>query len=308
MPQRPRLSMTTALAHIVAEASDYHAPLKQGAYRRFSIPKPDGSIRWIDAPNARVKAAQQEALTCLERAGIITYSESDHGFRPGHGIATMLQALGPSRGVIQADLSKAFHQVTRNDIWEWAREQGANSRTARWIAHGTTRPVDGLEGPRLVMGSPLAPAILLQVTRHLRQATERLARAFNGTVAWYADNLVLNVPRRHTQQAKRQLTRLMRGQRWEVKDDPDTDHKVCGWTWHGLADPAGLFGWRSSRRMRKAARGKIPRWERAEAAARLSGDGPTATRYKHRVQGTRVYLAGPARGNPRAPAYASSKV
>lgn len=293
-----------ALAHIVDDTATFHAAFKATAFRTFKIPKKDGGEREIHAPSERLKAAQKHALRVLQDEGHLTHQDEDHGFVTGRGIHTMLATNQPPRRLIQADLERAFHQITETDVRAWAFSIGANSRVARWLSRGTCRPIPGLDGARLVMGSPLAPAILLTLTAPLRAATGRLARVYGGKATWYADNIVLEVPARHVGAAKRSLTRLIRGQRWTVKTAPSEDVKVLGWTWHGIG--SHLWGWRANRKLRKAARGKLPRLDRVAAYAEATGNKAVATARRAQAQGIRTYLRGPAQGRPLAPAYAAA--
>lgn len=302
--------LTRILAHIIAEPAEYHAALKHDAYRTFNIPKADGGVRTIHAPGARLNAAQRHALEVMQEAGLLQPSDSDHGFVKGRGIHTALAELQPPRAIVQADLAKAFHQVQEDDVREWAKAHGANARTARWLARGTCQHIPGLEGRRLVMGSPLAPALLLALTSDLRAATERLARVYGGKCVWYADNIILEVGRKNAGRLKRALARLIKGQRWEVKAEPDECGSVFGWRFHGSTGQApqdreqgGGWGWRSSRRRRKAMRGQWPRaWskhQRLEAA----GLHQQADALRYRWEGRIAYANGPAAGRKHAPAY-----
>lgn len=309
-----RGTMRAALAHIVADRRTYHSALRKGAYTTFQIPKADGTKRTIHAPNETLKAAHREALQCLEAQGIITLSDADHGFAKQRGIHTMLRTLQPAQRTIQADLEKAFHQVTEADILAWAKGNGADATTARWLAKGLTQPVQGMQGRRLVMGSPLAPAILLVLTRKLREKTAELARVFQGKCTWYADNVVLTVPARHAGRARRALARLIAGQRWTVKAEPNEDQRVLGWNWHGVngipgkrqTGPTGQYGWRLARWQRRRAKARISRYKKAAEAAEYTGNTHRAEITKARASALAQYVAGPARTRGVAPTYAHS--
>lgn len=303
-------SVRVALAHIVADTRSYHAALRKTAYSTFKIPKSDGAWRTIHAPSDVLKAAHREALACLQAQGLMRWTEADHGFTTGRGIGSMLAALQPGRRIIQADLAKAFHQVTETDIHQWATAHGADSKTARWLARGLTATVEGYKERVLVMGSPLAPAMLLELTHDLRRATERMASVYNGKVTWYADNVVLDVPARHAGAARKALTRLLAGQRWQVKAPPSEDKTVLGWRWEGLNSHPETrktergssvkgqttrlppWGWRLRRRLRRRARARVHTWkERAEGAER-GGNQDAASRLRQRADALLRYARG----------------
>lgn len=312
---RPRASLQAVLAHIVSEPAEYHAALRKDAFRTFKIPKKDGGKRTIHAPSGRLKLAQREALRAMAQAGYLTPQTCDHGFVTKRGIHTLLKAITPARRILQGDLGKAFHQIKEEDVKAWATKNGADSRTARWLSRGTCREVEGLEGRRLVMGSPLAPALLLELTAELRAATERLARVYRGTCTWYADNVVFEVPARFRGQLLKAFQRLVTGQRWTLKDAPAECPKVLGWTFWGLLSqphrtaPKGSgLGWRADRKQRKAARGRLRRLDSGKSYYLDHGWTLRATKLGAKAQGLRHYLSGPAKGSPLAPNYVPARL
>lgn len=302
----PRESVKALLGHvsqeILADPATYHAAFRKAAYRTFSIPKRDGGQRTIHAPTENLKAAQQKLWECIRLkcaeftpSDPLTFTQADHGFVPGRGVTSALGELQPTKAVIQADLAAAFHQVKRADVL--ALLEGVDRKLARWIAHGTTRQLAPGQPAVLVMGSPLAPWLLAVATKRLRQRTEQLARVFQGKAVWYADNLVLSVPSRHRHRAKRELSRLLEGQRWTVKAEPEFNQKILGWKWRGITDPAPGWGWTWSRRERRRTRGLIRR-------ANAHQD----TKTVQRAYGTRQYALGPGRNTSRTTTFAASIV
>lgn len=162
------------------------------------------------------------------------------------------------------------------------------------------------------MGSPLAPAILITLTRELRRKTVELAKAYKGTATWYADNLVVEVPGATAGRAKRALAKLLAHQRWEVKSPPNEHPTVLGWNWVGLQAPTGpetrkdaprRHGWRLSRRRRRRA---AARAEDARKRATAHSDPRRAKALLQRAESLTAYAQGPASRKTHAPTYAKT--
>lgn len=290
------------LATVISSPNLYHKVRRRQAYHTFHIPKRDGGTRQIHAPCAEIKAAHKEILRELQKAKIMREHHTDHGFVKGRGIHTALKQLQPGRTIIQADLKKAFHQITAEDIYRWARKKGAPHKAADWLARSLTAPVDESGTPKLVMGSPLAPAMLLELTYELRERISRMAAASKATVIWYADNVVVDSPKANAGRITKLLREIGRTQRWEWKEDPSESKKVLGWEWKSIQDKH-LYGWRVNRKWRKRSRA---RRARLQAKARLAldrGDWERAEAGKARVDGLDAYARGPARKRPNAPTY-----
>src|SRR5580704_1523821 len=79
-------------------------------YRRFTIPKRDGSARAIWAPMPKLKSAQRWILrNVVERLPV---HGASHGFLAGRSIATNAALHGAARIVLKVDLKDFFPTVT----------------------------------------------------------------------------------------------------------------------------------------------------------------------------------------------------
>jgi hypothetical protein len=177
-------------------------------YRRFEIPKRDGTPRAIWAPLPRLKAAQRWVLhNVVER---LRAHGAVHGFLVGRSTVTNAQQHAASRVVVKIDLKDFFPTITLPRVKGVFRKAGYREQVSTLLALLCTespREVvqrDGKTlyvslGPRcLPQGAPTSPAITnalcLRMDRRLAAAAAKLGWRYTR----YADDLTFSLPVAHT--------------------------------------------------------------------------------------------------------------
>ena len=181
-------------------------------YRRFTIPKRDGSERAIWAPLPRLKAAQRWILrNVVERLPV---HGSAHGFLAGRSVVTNAAVHADSKLLVQVDLSDFFPTVTWRRARGVFRKAGYREQVATLLAMICTEaPREVVEwrgetwfiamGPRcLPQGAPTSPAITNTLCFTLDQRLSGLARKLGYRYTRYADDLTFSLPSGHDGEPK----------------------------------------------------------------------------------------------------------
>ncbi len=185
----------------------YHreAALAHGVhYKRFTIPKRDGSERPIWAPLPRLKKIQRWILReIVERLPV---HGAAHGFVPHRSIATHAGLHTGSKIVAQMDIRHFFPTVTLPRVKGLFRKAGYRERVATLLALLCTeapREVVVHEGqtwyvslgPRcLPQGAPTSPAITNTLCLRLDRRLAGLAAKLGWRYSRYADDLTFSLP------------------------------------------------------------------------------------------------------------------
>lgn len=173
-------------------------------YRRFTVPKADGTDRAIWAPVPRLKRAQRWILRhVVER--LIVHGDA-HGFLAGRSIVSNAAAHADPGLLVKVDLKDFFPTVSFRRVKGVFRRAGYRERVATLLAllcteaprevveHGGTTYYVAL-GPRcLPQGAPTSPAISNLVCRRLDARLAGLAKRAGGTYTRYADDLTFSFP------------------------------------------------------------------------------------------------------------------
>jgi RNA-directed DNA polymerase len=176
-------------------------------YRRFTIPKRDGSLRAIWAPMPKLKAAQRWILrNVVERLPV---HGSSHGFLASRSIATNAAVHTGARAVIKVDLKDFFPTVTFRRAKGVFRRAGYRDPIATLLALICTEaPREIVEsegkkyfvalGPRcLPQGAPTSPALTNTLCLRLDRRLTGLAKRLGYRYTRYADDLTFSLPLDH---------------------------------------------------------------------------------------------------------------
>ncbi|MEK6234908.1 MAG: reverse transcriptase family protein, partial [Planctomycetales bacterium] len=173
-------------------------------YRRFTIPKRDGSERAIWAPLPKLKDAQRWILRNIVEKLLV--HGAAHGFLPGRSILTNAERHANSKMILKMDLKDFFPTVTLPRIRGVFRKAGYREQIATLLAMLCSEsPREIVEhegktyyvalGPRcLPQGAPTSPAITNALCPRLDQRLDGLAKKHGWRYTRYADDLTFSLP------------------------------------------------------------------------------------------------------------------
>ena len=176
-------------------------------YRRFTIPKRDGSARAIWAPLPRLKKAQRWILHNIVEKLLV--HGSVHGFLPGRSTLTNAAAHADPKLVVKVDIKDFFPTVTFPRVKGVFRKAGYREEVATLLAMICTespREIVELEGktyyvalgPRcLPQGAPTSPALTNTLGLRLDRRLSGLAKKLGWRYTRYADDLTFSLPQLH---------------------------------------------------------------------------------------------------------------
>ena len=173
-------------------------------YRRFTIPKRDGTERAIWAPLPKLKAAQRWILhNIVERLPV---HGASHGFMVDRSIATHAARHTNAKILLKVDLKDFFPTVTVRRAKGIFRKAGYRDPIATLLALICTEaPREILEhdgkryfialGPRcLPQGAPTSPALTNTLCLRLDRRLTGLAEGLGWRYTRYADDLTFSLP------------------------------------------------------------------------------------------------------------------
>jgi hypothetical protein len=173
-------------------------------YRRFTIPKRDGSDRAIWAPMPRLKQAQRWVLRNIVEKLLV--HGSVHGFSPGRSTLTNAAEHADPDLVVRVDIKDFFPTVTLPRVKGVFRKAGYREEVATLLALLCTEsPREVVEfegrtyyvalGPRcLPQGAPTSPALTNTLGLRLDRRLSGLARKLGWRYTRYADDLTFSRP------------------------------------------------------------------------------------------------------------------
>lgn len=176
-------------------------------YRRFTIPKRDGTARAIWAPLPTLKASQHWILRNI--AERLPVHGAAHGFLPGRSILTNARAHAGARIVAKMDIQDFFPTVTLPRVKGVFRNAGYREQVATLLALLCTEsPREVVEhdgttyyvalGPRcLPQGAPTSPALTNTLCHRMDMRLSGLARSLGWRYTRYADDLAFSLPESH---------------------------------------------------------------------------------------------------------------
>ncbi|WP_437877693.1 reverse transcriptase family protein [Sorangium sp. So ce513] len=180
-------------------------------YRRWLIPKRDGSARVISSPKRELKRAQRWALRNLFEK--LPVHAAAHGFLASRSIVTNAAAHAGADTIVKVDIKDFFPTITWRRVRGLLRKAGVAEGPATLVALlATEAPRELVQfrgqtlhvatGPRVLpQGAPTSPAITNAICLRLDRRVSGLARKLGFRYTRYADDLTLS---------------------WRAPDAPDT--------------------------------------------------------------------------------------
>ncbi|WP_437837806.1 reverse transcriptase family protein [Sorangium sp. So ce1153] len=181
----------------------YHREVDTGThYRRWLIPKRDGSARTISSPKRDLKRAQRWALRNLFEK--LPVHAAAHGFLASRSIVTNAAAHAGADTIVKVDIKDFFPTITWRRVRGLLRKAGVAEGPATLVALLSTEAPRELvqfrgqtlhvaTGPRVLpQGAPTSPAITNAICVRLDRRVSGLARKLGFRYTRYADDLTLS--------------------------------------------------------------------------------------------------------------------
>lgn len=181
----------------------FHREVDSGThYRRWLVPKRDGTPRLISAPKPDLKAAQRWIMR--EVTEHLPVHGAAHGFLVGRSIVTNAVAHAGAKVVVKMDIRGFYPTVTWRRVKGLLRRAGLGEQVATLMAllatespreevltHGKTHYV--AIGPRsLPQGAPTSPSITNALCMRLDARLSGLAKKLDCRYTRYADDLTFS--------------------------------------------------------------------------------------------------------------------
>lgn len=179
-------------------------------YRRFTIPKRDGSDREIWAPLPMLKEAQRWILRNIVEKLLV--HGAAHGFLPGRSIVSNAAVHVDSEIVLKMDLRNFFPTVNYRRVKGVFRKAGYREQIATLLALVCTEsPREVVQsngktyyvslGPRsLPQGAPTSPGLTNAICLKLDGRLSGLAEKYGWRYTRYADDLTFSLPQKTKQE------------------------------------------------------------------------------------------------------------
>lgn len=181
----------------------YHRDVDTGThYRRWLVPKRDGSSRLISAPKKELKAAQRWIMR--EITEHLAVHGAAHGFIKGRSILSNAVIHADAKVVVKFDILGFYPTVTMRRVRGLLRRAGLTEQVATLMALlATESPREEIEthgkkhyvatGPRsLPQGAPTSPSITNALCFRLDCRLSGLARKLGCRYTRYADDLTFS--------------------------------------------------------------------------------------------------------------------
>ncbi len=178
----------------------FHREVDSGThYRRWTIPKRDGSLRLISAPKKELRRVQTWIRTEITEK--LPVHGAAHGFLPGRSIKTNARVHAGSALVVKLDLRDFYPTIALHRVKGLFRKAGYGEQVATVLALLVTEsPREPQElrgktyhvatGPRsLPQGAPTSPSITNTICLRLDARLEALAAKLGYRYTRYADDL-----------------------------------------------------------------------------------------------------------------------
>lgn len=216
--RHPKLTTTTDLAdwldlslaqlEWLADSRRQHGRADEPSLQNYAhnwVPKRTGPPRLIEAPKARLKAAQR--LILREILNPVPAHDAAHGFVKGRSCLSAAQKHGGEKVVITVDLRDFFLTVPLRRVHGLFRCLGYPWPVARALTGlcSTSTPVAVLAGskagraardryrtPHLPQGAPTSPALANLCSFRLDCRLEGLVDGFDARYTRYADDLAFS--------------------------------------------------------------------------------------------------------------------
>jgi len=181
----------------------FHRDVDSGThYKRWLVPKRDGTPRLISAPKPDLKAIQR--WIAHEITEHLPVHGAAHGFLVGRSIATNARVHAGAKVVVKLDIRGFYPTITWRRVKGLLRRAGLGEQVATLIAllvtespreevitHGKTYYV--ATGPRsLPQGAPTSPSITNALCLRLDARLTGLANKLGARYTRYADDLTFS--------------------------------------------------------------------------------------------------------------------
>lgn len=194
-------------------------------YRRFTIPKKDGSKRVIEEPGIDLKAAQRAILDQQLKA--IQPHQAALAYRRGKSIADHAWTHAGAAWIITADIEDFFPSTSARRVYAFWFSRFADAALARLFTRLTC-----YRGA-LPQGAPTSPALSNLINREMDEALGRITEASGGRYSRYADDMAFSWPDglRPPSEFRRRVTAILRDSGYRL-------HPAKGWTlWRRRDEP-----------------------------------------------------------------------
>jgi len=181
----------------------YHREVDSGThYRRWLVPKRDGTQRLISAPKSDLKRVQRWIMR--EVTEHLPVHGAAHGFLSGRSIVTNARVHAGARIVVKLDIRGFYPTVTMRRVKGLLRRAGLGEQVATLMAllatespreevltHGRTHYV-AIAPRSLPQGAPTSPSITNALCMRLDCRLSGLARKLGCRYTRYADDLTFS--------------------------------------------------------------------------------------------------------------------
>lgn len=157
---------------------------RDSMYREFSITKKERKLRFITAPDNRVKMLQRKLAPLLDR--LYRVRNPVHGFVPNRSIKSNAEAHIRRRYVVNLDLKDFFPSITENRIRGVLRAIGVDRRVSEIVAR-----LCCYKG-HLPQGAPTSPVLSNMICYRLDTALLQIAKEARAIYTRYADDITFS--------------------------------------------------------------------------------------------------------------------
>jgi S1-C subfamily serine protease len=154
---------------------------RDGMYHEFGLPKGNGKVRTIHAPNLRLKYLQRKIADLL--VPMYRVRNPVHGFVIGKSVRTNATSHLSGRYLLNLDLEKFFPTITENRVEGVVRSLGVDRRVAEIVSRICCR------ANCLPQGAPSSPVISNMICFRLDNALLAVAKGTRCIYTRYADDI-----------------------------------------------------------------------------------------------------------------------